>query len=152
MLFLLTTFLACTPKTTPDVVGGVVGGTVAPTTELPAPVPAGVSQQLTMANNGQTVTVAVGSRFAVQLVGTPTAGYQWEVTKTPDFLTKAEVTGGDTVPEQSQPGYTGGNHWEVFSFQAQQAGEGMLRLEQRRPWEPKTEPAAQTFSVVIKAQ
>jgi hypothetical protein len=32
------------------------------------------------------------------------------------------------------------------------AGEGVVRLEQRRPWEPKTEPATDTFMVTIKAR
>jgi predicted secreted protein len=39
----------------------------------------------------------------------------------------------------------------VFVFTAGAAGEGTLKLGQRRPWE-KTEPPSQTFSVTVKAQ
>lgn len=119
---------------------------------LPAPTPSGVTQRITADDNGKTITVPVGATFAVQLVGVPTAGYVWGVADKPAFLSDAQESGGNTTTAQSQPGFTGGNHWEVFAFQAQNAGEGALKLEQRRPWEPKTEPATQTFSVTIKAQ
>ena len=60
-------------------------------------------------------------------------------------------SGGNTTTAQSQPGFVGGSHWEVFTFQATTAGEGKLKLEQRRPWE-KDEPATRTFSVTIQAR
>jgi inhibitor of cysteine peptidase len=118
---------------------------------LPAPTPEDVAVRITAEQNGQTVEVAVNQRFAVELVGVPTAGYVWQPAQVPDFITRAGEAGGNTIAEQSQPGYAGGNHWEVLMFSATAAGTGELVLEQRRPWE-STEPATQTFRVNIVAR
>lgn len=118
---------------------------------VPAPTPAGVTQRLTASDNGATVTVPVGGRFAVELVGVPTAGYLWQVDEKPAFLSEAGETTGNTTTAQSQPGFAGGNHWEVFAFTANAAGEGKLKLAQRRPWE-KDQPPTQTFVVTIQAR
>ena len=123
----------------------------ADTASVPAPTPEDVQVRITAAQNGQSVNVAVNQRFAVELIGVPTAGYQWTPTQMPAFLTRAGEASGNTVPEQSEPGYTGGNHWEVLMFSATEAGTGELVIEQRRPWET-TEPASQTFRVTITAQ
>ncbi len=140
---------ACAPKTEEAVVDPAPAFR---SEAVPAPTPAGTTVQITAADAGKTVTVPVGSTFAVQLVGVPTAGYVWGVAEKPAFLSDAKESGGATTTAQSQPGFVGGNHWEVFAFQAQSAGQGVLKLEQRRPWEPKTEPASSTFTVTIKAQ
>lgn len=118
---------------------------------LEAPTPGDVTVRIAQQQNGQTVTVAVNQRFAVELIGVPTAGYVWEPKQVPAFLTRAGEATGDTVPEQREPGYAGGNHWEVFMFAATGPGTGELVLEQRRPWETN-EPANQTFRVTIVAQ
>jgi predicted secreted protein len=118
---------------------------------VPAPTPSTVTQRLTAADNGRTISVPVGGRFAVELVGVPTAGYVWQLDAKPAFLSEPTETSGNTTTAQAQPGFTGGNHWEVFVFAVSAAGEGTLKLGQRRPWE-KTEPPSQTFSVTIKAQ
>ncbi|MBL8559237.1 MAG: protease inhibitor I42 family protein [Hyphomonadaceae bacterium] len=139
--------VACAPKTTE---GGPPPGFREGA--LPAPTPAGVSVRITAADAGKTITVPVGASFAVQLVGVPTAGYVWAVAQKPAFLSDAKEYGGNTTTAQSRPGFVGGNHWEVFAFEAQGAGQGVLKLEQRRPWESASDPAADTFSVTIKAQ
>ena len=118
---------------------------------VPAPTPASVTQRLTIADSGKAIVVPPGGRFAVELVGIPTAGYIWQVDERPAFLSEAQEVSGNTSKQQSQPGFVGGSHWEVFVFEATGAGEGALRLAQRRPWE-KTEPPSQTFSVMIKVQ
>jgi len=118
---------------------------------LPAPTPDDVAVRITAEQNGQTVEVAVNQRFAVELVGVPTAGYVWQPAQVPAFITRAGEAGGNTVAEQSQPGYAGGNHWEVLMFSATAPGAGELVLEQRRPWE-STEPASNTFRVNIVAR
>jgi inhibitor of cysteine peptidase len=118
---------------------------------VPAPTPDDVTTRITAEQNGQTVNVAIGQRFAVELVGVPTAGYIWAPAQVPAFLTRAGEATGNTVPAQSQPGYTGGNHWEVTMFAATQAGTGELVFEQRRPWE-SDEPASDTFRVTIVAR
>lgn len=118
---------------------------------LPAPTPSNVTTRIGADQNGRTVDVAIGQRFAVELVGVPTAGYVWAVKTAPAFLTAGGETSGPTTQAQRQPGFTGGNHWEVFAFTAARAGEGDLVLEQRRPWETN-EPATATFRVTIRAR
>jgi predicted secreted protein len=118
---------------------------------VPAPTPNDVTTRITAEQNGQTVNVAVGQRFAIELVGVPTAGYVWAPKTVPAFITLAGETSGNTTQAQSQPGFTGGNHWEVTMFTATAAGTGEIVMEQRRPWETN-EPASQTFRVTIVAQ
>jgi inhibitor of cysteine peptidase len=118
---------------------------------VPAPTPASVSQRLTASDDGRTISVPLGGRFAVELVGVPTAGYVWQVDEKPAFLSDAVESSGNTTRAQSKPGFTGGNHWEVFVFTANGAGQARLKLGQRRPWE-KNEPPTQTFTVTIRVQ
>ncbi len=118
---------------------------------LPAPTPSDVALKITAADDGQNVTVKVGTRIGVELVGVPTAGYMWTVTETPAFLAPAGEYGGPTSTAQAEPGFAGGNHWEAFLFDVTASGEGVLRLEQRRPWEGDAEPAVAAFSVYIFA-
>ncbi|MGD9981570.1 MAG: protease inhibitor I42 family protein [Hyphomonadaceae bacterium] len=119
--------------------------------EVPAPTPDDVAVRITAAQNGETVNVAIGQRFAIELIGVPTAGYVWAPAQVPDFITRAGEASGNTVAEQSEPGYAGGNHWEVTMFSATGPGTGEIVMEQRRPWE-SSEPAADTFRVTIVAQ
>ncbi len=122
-----------------------------PTPELSAPTPGDVSMRIGVAQNGQTITVPVNQRFAVELVGVPTAGYVWVPAQMPAFLSRAGESGGNTTAAQSQPGFVGGNHWEVFMFVPMEPGTGDLVLVQRRPWETN-EPATDSFRVTIVAQ
>ncbi|MGE0740997.1 MAG: protease inhibitor I42 family protein [Hyphomonadaceae bacterium] len=135
---------ACTPAQEAKQEEPAVNSTV------PAPTPSDVAIRIDASRNGQTVEVGVNQRFAIELVGVPTAGYVWAPTQVPAFITRAGEASGNTVPEQSQPGYAGGNHWEVFMFAATDAGTGEIVLEQRRPWETN-EPATDTFRVTITA-
>ena len=118
---------------------------------LVAPTPAGVALKITAADNSQNVTAKVGTTIAVELVGVPTAGYQWTATEMPAFLEAAGGYGGPTSSAQLEPGFAGGNHWEAFLFKVKEAGEGVLRFEQRRSWEGE-EPAAEMFSVYLFAE
>jgi predicted secreted protein len=117
---------------------------------LPAPTPSDVTIRINAAQDGQTVQVGVNQRFAVELVGIPTAGYQWGPAQMPAFLTRAGDATGPTIAAQNQPGYAGGSHWEVLMFASTGPGTGELVLEQRRPWETN-EPPAHTFRVTIVA-
>ena len=117
---------------------------------LPAPTPSDVTIRINAAQDGQTVQVGVNQRFAVELVGIPTAGYQWAPAQMPAFLTRAGDATGPTIAAQNQPRYAGGSHWEVLMFAATGPGTGELVLEQRRPWETN-EPPAHVFRVTIVA-
>ncbi len=133
--------------------GGAVVPNPTPTSfqSLPAPRPAGASVEITRADEGKTVSVPVGARVSVALVGVPTAGYLWGVASAPEFLAKVETLGGPTTDAQRQPGFVGGNHWEVTVFEVRGAGKADLVFEQRRPWETD-QPASATFRVTIDAR
>jgi len=124
---------------------------VAETTAVPAPTPQDITVRITAEQNGQVVQVGVNQRFAIELVGVPTAGYVWAPAQLPAFITRAGEATGNTTTAQSQPGFTGGNHWEVLMFSATGPGTGEVVIEQRRPWE-SNEPASNTFRVTIVAQ
>jgi predicted secreted protein len=139
---------ACTPAQEAKEEAPVVNTT---NSAVAPPTPSDVAVRINAAQNGQTVNVAVNQRFAIELVGVPTAGYVWAPAQVPDFITRAGETSGNTTQAQSQPGFTGGNHWEVTMFSATAAGSGEIVMEQRRPWE-SNEPANATFRVTIVAQ
>jgi predicted secreted protein len=138
---------ACTPAQEAEQETPVADGVGA----VPAPTPDDVSLHITAAQNGQSVQVGVNQRVAVELVGIPTAGYVWTPAQIPAFITRAGEATGATTQAQSQPGFTGGNHWEVLMFAATGPGAGDLVIEQRRPWETNEPPSA-TFRVTIVAQ
>jgi inhibitor of cysteine peptidase len=137
---------ACTPEAEEEATPPTTGAA-----EVPAPTPSDVAVRITAAQAGQTVEVGVNQRFAIELVGVPTAGYIWTPAQVPDFITRAGEATGNTVQEQSQPGYAGGNHWEVLMFSATGPGTGEIVVEQRRPWETN-EPPSDTFRVTIVAR
>jgi predicted secreted protein len=110
-----------------------------------------VTIRITAEQEGQRIEVLVNQRFAVELVGVPTAGYIWAPAQMPAFVQRAGEASGNTSQAQSQPGFAGGNHWEVTMFVATGPGEGELVLEQRRPWETN-EPPADVFRVTIVAR
>lgn len=116
-----------------------------------APQPAGVTHRLEAKDKGGAFTLAVGQRVSVSLVGVPTAGYVWDAAAPPAFLKKIAEQSGPTTKAQSQPGFAGGNHWEVLVFEAVAPGKGELRLEQKRPWETN-EPANDTWSATIEVK
>ncbi len=47
--------------------------------------------------------VGVNQRFAVELVGIPTAGYQWAPAQMPAFLTRAGDASGPTIAAKTSP-------------------------------------------------
>jgi inhibitor of cysteine peptidase len=135
---------ACTPAQREEAPVAQNGG-------LPAPTPEGVTLRITAAQNGERIEVPVNQRFAVELVGVPTAGNVWAPAQIPAFITRAGEATGNTSQAQSEPGFVGGSHWEVLMFVATSPGEGELVLVQRRPWET-SEPASDTFRVTIVAR
>ena len=143
LVLLLGTLSACAPAQAP--------GQMPTPTRVPAPTPSDIAVRINAAQAGQRVGVTVNQRFAVELIGVPTAGYIWAPAQMPAFLTRTGEATGNTIPEQSQPGYAGGNHWEVLMFVATSPGEGELVLEQRRPWETG-QPPADVFRVTVVAR
>jgi inhibitor of cysteine peptidase len=81
----------------------------------------------------------------------PTAGYIWAPAQMPAFVQRAGEASGATSQAQAQPGFTGGNHWEVTMFVATAPGTGEIVMEQRRPWETEEAPN-NTFRVTVTAR
>lgn len=119
--------------------------------EVAAPTPDDVAVRITAEQAGQTVEVGVNQRFAIELVGVPTAGYIWTPAQMPAFVQRAGEASGNTTQAQAQPGFTGGNHWEVTMFVATAPGTGEIVMEQRRPWETEEAPTA-IFRVTVTAR
>ena len=157
----LTMLAACSREAPPEEPGPAAVEPGAPAQDRPAsiapasgsidaPIPEDVATVIGAEDADGTVSVRTGTKIAVSLVGVPTAGYAWGVEEAPDFLEAAGETGGPTSIDQLQEGYAGGHHWEVFFFNVTAEGSGVMRLEQRRPWETDEEPM-KTFSVTITA-
>jgi predicted secreted protein len=120
--------------------------------DLPAPKASDVTRNLTVADKGKTIDMKVGEKVSISLVGIPTAGYVWAADKTPSCVKVTSGPSGPTIAAQKQPGYAGGNHWEVLVVEAVKPGDGDLVLAMRRPWENKSEPDAETFTVKLKVK
>ena len=149
-LTLVLIMAACTQPQTPSEPPSPAPAANSSNGALPAPTPSDVTIRINAAQDGQSVQVAVNQRFAVELVGTPTAGYVWAPAQMPAFITRAGDASGPTISAQNLPGYAGGNHWEVLMFAATGPGSGELVIEQRRPWETN-EPPVHVFRVTIVA-
>lgn len=137
---------ACAPANAPP-----MDGNASVTEAVPAPTPADITVRIGAEQAGAVVSVPVGQRFAIELVGAPTAGYVWAPAALPSFISQAEDITGPTTRVQNRPGFAGGNHWEVTVFKVEGRGMGEIRMEQRRPWETNEEPSA-TFNVTIDAR
>lgn len=146
VMLMAAALVACTPAQEAKQETGPVSNQA-----VPAPTPSDVAVRITAAQAGQTVEVGVNQRFAIELVGVPTAGYLWAPAQMPAFVTAAGEASGNTTQAQSQPGFVGGNHWEVSMFVANAPGTGEIVMEQRRPWETN-EPASDVFRVTIVAR
>jgi len=86
--------------------------------------------------NGQSVTLPVGALLRVELESIPTAGYLWNIKDQPAFLNLEAEHSRPTDPEtQTDPMFTGGNHYLASDFRATATGTGTLTLVEGRPWE-----------------
>ncbi|MEZ5937958.1 MAG: protease inhibitor I42 family protein [Hyphomonadaceae bacterium] len=118
---------------------------------VPPPKAENVVRDLREEESGSQIDLEVGQRFSVSLIGTPTAGYEWSVESAPGEIADAGSTGGPTNTAQYLPGYTGGQHWEVLTFEALRAGEGELKLVNKRSWEDPS-PDDQHFTVTVRVR
>jgi predicted secreted protein len=105
-------------------------------------------QSVTEAQNGGSVSLGVGEVLSVELQGIASAGYVWEPSRVPAFLEQTDKLSGPVNARQRQPGFAGGNNWDVHVFRATAAGEGELVLGLVRPWETGKAPT-RTFSVRV---
>lgn len=77
---------ACAGAGSPDAGGAESGKSV--DQGVAAPTPSDVAVRLSAADKGKSVSVKVGDKLAVELVGVPTAGNIWAAAETPPFLVR----------------------------------------------------------------
>jgi len=112
---------------------------------------------LTAADTGTTKTLNAGQSFGVKLLGTPTAGYSWEVQTLPAGVVLVDKTSEPENPTGRAQGMVGGNDWTSFRFQItsaptdlQGAAGQALVLRYARPWEFEAgRPAEQIWRMQI---
>jgi predicted secreted protein len=127
-----------------SVLGSAVVYAAAPT---PPPKKGPKPMQVTVADNGKTVAVAVGKPFDVALKGNASTGFQWQVAKI-DGDAVAQTGKEDYIFDKHPPRMVGVGGTFVFHFKPAKAAKTKIRLVYLRPWE-KDKPPAQTFEVVI---
>ncbi len=111
----------------------------------------------TAADTGTTKTLKAGQSFEVKLLGSPTAGYSWEVQTLPAGVVLVNKTSAPENPAGRAQGMVGGNDWTSFRFKTTSvpvdlqgtAGQALV-LRYARPWEFEAgKPADQTWQMQI---
>jgi predicted secreted protein len=111
----------------------------------------------TAADTGTTKTLKTGQRFDVKLLGTPTAGYSWDVQSLPAGVILVDEASEPENPKGRAQGMVGGNDWTSFRFKTTSApvdlqstaGQALV-LRYARPWELKAgKPADQIWQMQI---
>jgi inhibitor of cysteine peptidase len=97
------------------------------------------------------VTLRKGQTLRIELPGESGTGYQWRVNPsggaTADLLTLQHHSVGGPSGYNTRPG----DHiWDLFTFRAEQTGQGTTELGYLRPWEKDTPPAKRyTLNVTV---
>lgn len=91
----------------------------------PAPAPQLAQNQLTMAQNGSSLTLKVGEQVAVALPGSPQSGYQWQVEQAPGALLQKQASSFEPAPPLEVCGM------QHLQFTAKGEGQGVLTLAYR---------------------
>ena len=102
---------------------------------------------LAESDDGKSVGVELDRRVRIRLEGNPTTGYSWFLMPIEGAAVKAV---GEVVykPNAHKPGMVGvGGTFELM-LRAVQAGQSVVRLEYKRPWEKDT-PPIRKFGVTL---
>ena len=111
----------------------------------------------TATDTGTTKTLKANQSFEVKLLGTPTAGYSWEVQSLPTGVVLVDKTSEPENPAGRAQGMVGGNDWTSFHFKTTSApvdlqstaGQALV-LRYARPWEfEAAKPAEQIWQMQI---
>jgi inhibitor of cysteine peptidase len=86
--------------------------------------------QLTAADSGGSVSLAVGDELVVRLAENPTTGYRWEIDRADPVLSLAD----DRFRLAEQP-FIGSGGTRELGFRAVATGAGRLELKHRQAWE-----------------
>ena len=111
----------------------------------------------TEADHGGSQQLGLGQNFEVKRLGTPTAGYVWEVQSLPTGIVLMDVTSQPQDPKGRAQGMVGGNDWTVFRFTTQRApvdlqtsADQAVVLRYGRPWELEAgQPATRIWRLKI---
>jgi inhibitor of cysteine peptidase len=98
-------------------------------------------------SSGQQIDVNVGDSVVVVLPENPTTGFLWAIRT--DLLPVAELRSDTFDPVAGE--MFGAPGVRRITFDATQAGQATLRLENRQEWEPNA-AAADTFSITVAAR
>lgn len=88
----------------------------------------------TDADNGKTVAITEGTKFAVQLAENPTTGFQWQATVTPGL----EIVSDDYQTDAHAEGMVGVGGTRTWVVQANDAGDQKFSATYKRSWETTT--------------
>jgi inhibitor of cysteine peptidase len=110
-----------------------------------------VDQTLTSADNGESITLAVGDILKVELASNPSTGYSWHIAANTDDV--LAPVGEPQFSLGSQTPMPGAGGTETFTFKAVAAGESTLTLIYNRPWETDVTPTPDdTFTVTVTVE
>ena len=94
---------------------------------------------------GSTITLARGAVLEVRLDSAPGTGYRWDrAAQEPSPLRLIETRYIPLADDKR----IGGQQTQLFRFEAARAGEVVLKLQYRRPWERDT-PPVKTWSLTV---
>jgi inhibitor of cysteine peptidase len=105
------------------------------------------AMQVTDADNGKTVPVAVGKLFNIVLKGNATTGFQWQLDKI-DGAGVQQIGKMDYVTDKNPQKMVGVGGTYIYHFKVMKPGETKIHMSYARSWEKDT-PPAQKFEVVI---
>jgi inhibitor of cysteine peptidase len=105
---------------------------------------------VTKADNGKSVSMAMNGVVVVTLDGNATTGYAWALESGNDKVLKAQ---GDPKynPLPAAPGMVGTGGAYEFRFNAVGAGTATLKFIHKQPW-VQSDPKAETFSVTVNVK
>jgi predicted secreted protein len=112
----------------------------------------GGTQQVTAAQNGETVTMRIGGDLVVTLPGNYSTGTAWVLAELPEGVELVSMTYATAAPPANAgPPMVGRGGTATFRFQATGEGGGQIRLVYRRG-RPATAPAVQSFALDVEIE
>lgn len=118
-------------------------------TAAPAVAVQGGTQQVSAAQNGETLAMRVGGDLVVTLPGNYSTGTAWVLAELPEGVELVSMSYATTPPPANAAvPVVGRGGTATFRFQATGRGGGQIRLVYRRG-RPATAPAVQTFAVQV---
>jgi len=103
--------------------------------------------ELTAADDGKTIELAVGQKATLTLKMNAGTGYLWELAAVDE---KILTVGEKQIEANSSPGLVGGPVIMRFPLTAQAAGKVTLSAQLVRPWQKEKPAATVTIHIIVK--